>query len=80
MLLSLNKHRLIGLKSLGALLDFLPTFGMNITAEKRHLCGLYPHVRQPLQNDMYSGRACSFGTYALRAWSLEWFATVNRPA
>ena len=27
-------------------------FGMNRTSEKRHLCGMYPNVRQPLYNQM----------------------------
>ena len=52
MILSMNEHRLIGRKSLGAVCDFFPALGINITSESRHFCGIYPNVRQPLYNQM----------------------------
>ena len=58
MILSMNEHRLIGPKSLGAVCDFFPALGINITSESRHLCGIYPNVRQPLYNQM----SCSLMT------------------
>ena len=55
MILSMNEHRLIGRKYLGAVCDFFPALGINITSESRHFCGIYPNVRQPL----YSQLSCS---------------------
>ena len=71
MILSMNEHRLIGRKSFGAVCDFFPALGINITTESRHFCGIYPNVRQALYNQM---------SYPLMSDSAFWIVMEGMPS